>query len=697
MKRYLTAIHLLVPALLIAADAAEKRPITSRDLWAMKRLGAPALSSDGKTVVFTVQEWSVEKNKSTANLWLVSTAGGNPRRLTTAQANDAAPAWSPDGKRIAFVSKRGDDETAALYVIPVDGGEAEEILELPYGIVAPKWLPDGKHVIVGTSVIPELAGAFAKTNLAAMKQEAKRRKESKVTAKVTEDSQYRFFDRYLTDKLASRLLRVNVATKEIKDLTPSVDRWFQPDGTASFDLSPDGSQVVLAMNSTPPPYRDFLNGDLYLVPTDGSGRLTNLTADNPGQDSRPVFAPDGKSIYFLRTETPYYSGESAKLWRLDLATSRNLPLTEALDYAIEQFKVAPDGKTIWLLAQEKGVVPVFMLNADGTGLTPVHKQGNAGGLDVGAGTVIFLKNTASQPEELFALHPATGAIRQLTHFNDDLLARLDLGKVEEFWFDGAAGAKVHGWLTYPPGYSAARRYPLVHLLHGGPHTMAGDDWHYRWNAHVLAAPGYLVARVNRHGSTGFGEKFARSILSEWGDKPFEDIMKATDYLLAKLPNLDSNRMAATGASYGGYLATWILGHTDRFACIVNHAGASSLYSQFGSDFPKAFEQVIGGSPWGNVEVMQRNNPMFYARNFKTPTLVLHGELDYRVPDGNALELYAALQARSVPSRLVIFPNENHWILSPQNSIHWYWEFHDWLARHLGMPRPAKPEFGREEE
>lgn len=692
MKCFYSLIGFLAIILIPAIEAAEKRSMTARDLWALKRLGAPALSPDGKTVVFTVQEWSVEKNKSTANLWTVSTGGGAPRRLTTAQAGDGAPAWSPDGKRIAFVSKRGEDETGALYVIAVDGGEAEEILQLPFGVSSPQWLPDGQHVVLGTSVIPELAGDFSKTNLAAMKKEAKRRKDSKMTAKVTEDRQYRYFDKYLTDKLASRLLRVNVTTKEIKDLTPGYDRWFQPDGGASFEVSPDGSQLVLTMNSTPPPYREFLNGDLYLLPTDGSGILKNLTADNPGSDSRAVFAPDGRSLFYLRTETPYYSGESARLWRHDLNSGRNTPLTEALDYSFDQVEVSPDGKTLWLLAEGKGVVPVFKLNPDGTSLTAIHKSGSAGNLEAGPGVVIFLKNMLNHPDELFALDPVTGAARQLTRFNDDLLVQCDLGKVEEYWFEGAAGAKVHGWLVYPPGYNATKTYPLVQIMHGGPHTMSRDGWTYRWNSHVFAAPGFVIAHVNRHGSTGFGEKFAQSILNEWGDKPFEDIMKVTDFLLKKLPNLDPKRVAATGASYGGYMAAWVLGHTDRFACIINHAGVNNSYSQFACDVPHGFAKVMGGTPWENVDDLQRNNPMFYAKNFKTPTLVTHGELDYRVPYGNGLELYGVLQAMGVPSRLVVYPNEKHWILSPQNSIHWYWEYHDWLARHLGMPRIEAPKF-----
>lgn len=674
------------------AVAGERRPVTARGLWAMQRLGTPTLSPDGRAVAFTVQEWSVEKNKSTASVWLVDAAGGTPRRLTTAEANDSAPAWSPDGRRIAFVSKRGDDETTALYVIPVDGGEAREVLEMPFAITAPKWLPDGRHIVVGTTVIPALAGDLSRTNLAAMKKEVKRRKNSKMTARTTEDRQYRYWDKPLYDWQASRLLRVDAENGTIRDLTPGQDRWFQPDGGASFEVSPDGAHVVLAMNSTPPPYRDYLNTDLYLVPTDGSGTRRNLTPYNPGEDSRPAFSPDGRSIFYLRTETPYYSGESSRLWRLDLATGAHTPLTEPIDHSFSQVRLTPDGRMLWLLAEDRGSVPVFRLNPDGTGLEAVHSGGTASALDAGPGVVVFLHSTATHPDELFALDPASGEVRQLTRFNEERMAALEFGRSEEFWFEGAAGDRVQGWLTYPPGFDSAKPYPLVHVLHGGPHTMAGDGWHYRWNAQAIAAPGYVVAQVNRHGSTGFGEAFARSIVGTWGDMPFEDIMKSTDFLLQKVPNLDNRRLAATGASYGGYLATWILGHTDRFACIINHAGASSAYGQFGSDLPFAFDKALGGAPWAGVEGMERNNPMRYADRFRTPTLVIHGELDYRVPYGQALEVYAALQARAVPSRLVLFPDENHWVLTPQNSIHWYWEYHDWLARHLSLPRSPRPEF-----
>lgn len=694
MKPRRVIAFLLTLVLSVAGFAADKRPITPQDLWAIKRLGSPALSPDGQTVVFTLQEWSIEKNKSTQNLWLVDVAGGEPRRLTTAASSDGSPVWSPDGTRIAFTSRRGDDEANALYVIPVGGGEAEEILELPYSISNPRWMPDGQSIVVSTSVIPELAGKMEAADLAAMKKEIKRRKDSKMTAKVTEDRQYRFFDQWLTDNLAHRLLLVDVAAKTFRDLTPGYKELFQTSGTVNYDLSPDGKTIAVTMNSTPRPYATGLNNDIYLLPTDGSGTLKNLTADNAGADTNPKFTPDGRGLLYARQETSYYNGEFTKLWRHDLATGANQPVTDHLDYALSDPEFSPDGRTLWLTAEDKGVSPIFKLNADGTGLTAVYADGTSSGLVVNGATAVFLNDKITRPNELFVLDTATGQTRQLTRINEAFMAQLDLGKVESYWFKGANGADVHGWLVLPPGFDPNKKYPLVQLLHGGPHTMNGDGWSYRWNTQVFAAAGYVATWVNRHGSIGFGEKFCQSILNEWGDKPFDDVMKSTDYLLARFPNIDPDRLAAAGASYGGYMATWILGHTDRFKAIINHAGVNDLVTQYGADVTQfGFTKVLGGTPWENPEGMARNNPTTYAKNFKTPMLVIHGQLDYRVPYGNGTALYAILQSMGVPSRLVIFPDENHWVLKPQNAIHWHWEMQSWLSRYIGgQPTLEKPDF-----
>lgn len=692
--------HTLFLAVLLTTtlSAQTKRFLTPQDLWAVKRVGSPELSPDGRTAAVVVTTWDVEKNKSTSNIWLVPIGGGEPRRLTAAQASDGSPMWSPDGRRIAFTSKRGEDKANALYVIRTDGGEAEKVLELPYGVSNPRWMPDGERLVLATTCNPKLVGTWTKADIAAMEKDIERRKEPKMTAKVTEDRVYRYFDHWITDTVANRLLLVHTTTKEFKDLMPTWNRAFQLDGGVDYDLSPDGRQVALTLNSTPPPYSNSPNNDVYLIATDGTGLLRNLTVENAGNDAGPTFAPDGRSLVFTRQEDTYYNGEVAHLWRHELTTGRNTSINEALDLSIGDVEFSADGATIWFTAEEKGVVPVYRMKSDGTGLTTVFAQGTNSDLRMEGGRIVFLNDHTSRPSELHSLDAKTGKTQQLTHFNQALIDQLDLGKVESYWFEGAAGDSIHGWVILPPGYDAAKTYPLVQLMHGGPQTMVRDSWSHRWNAHVFAATGAVVTWVNRHGSTGFGEQFAKSIHNEWGVKPLEDILRSTDFLLARYPNIDPKRVAAAGGSYGGYMAAWAEGHTDRFACIVDHAGVHDFITQYGSDVTTySFSHVLGGTPWNNAEGMRKNDPMTYAKDFKTPMLILHGELDYRVPYVNGTALYGVLQAMGVPSRLVIYPNENHWILSPQNATHWNWEVQSWLARYIGVvPTLAKPVFGEGE-
>lgn len=674
--------------------AEERRPITAQDLWAVQRVGAPALSPDGRTAVVAVTEWSIPKGKSTSSLWLVDVASASTRRLTQG-GSDAAPSWSPDGKRIAFVSRRGDDDATALYVIAADGGEARRVAGSPYGLRAARWLTNGRLAAL-TQVIPELAGKLSRADLDAVRKEMRRRRDAPLTARVTEDRQYRFWDHPLAEGVADKLVAIDAETGGFTDLTPGWNRVFSTVMEPGFDVSPDGRSIAMAINSTPPPYREHPNLDVYLIPTDGSGAMRNLTAENEWSDDRPRFSPNGRSIVFSRTRSQAFSNQ--RLWRRDLSADTSVPLTDALDLSFDEHEFSPDGRTLYLVAEERGRVALFRIGTDGRGFSRIYGEGTSAGIRARGSAVVFVNENAARPGELFALDPVRGVARALTRFNDALMARLDLGKTESREFAGAEGDRVQMWVTYPPGFDPAKKYPLVQALHGGPWTMARDDFFLRWNPHVFAAAGYVLARVNRHGSTGFGEAFARSIDLHWGDRPMADVLAGTDELVANVPGIDGDRVAAAGASYGGYLAAWLLGHSDRFRCIVDHAGLNDITAEYAMDMPYFFgESTFGGTPWKDAETLQKHNPMTYAKNFKTPTLVTAGEMDYRVATGNATGLYGVLQAMGVPSRLVLFPNENHWLLTPQNSIYWYYEVEQWLARYLGGRPMEKPVFPTGEE
>ena len=693
MKRALAVAVVFFAAGALAAQT--RRPITAQDLWAFQRVGAPVPAPDGRTAVFAVTEWSIPKSKSTSSLWLVDVASGQTRRLTQGGA-DGAPAWSPDGSRVAFVSKRGDDDAAALYVIPIGGGEARRVASAPYGFRAPKWLSSSRIAAL-TQVLPDLSGRLEKSDLEAMRKEMKRRKDSLMTGRATEDRQYRFWDRTLAEGVADKLVAVDVESGALTDLTPGWNRLFSTVMEPGFDVSPDGKAIAMAVNATPPPYRERINLDVYVIPTDGSGKMRDLTASNPFTDDTPRFSPDGRSVFYLR-EAKANAG-NRRIARIDLATGSSATLTDAYDRSFDAVSFSGDGKTLFATSEDRGIVGIFRLSADGSGLSRIYADGTSTALSARGGSILFLNDASNRAAEVHALDAARGTARRLTHVNDALLATLDLGRTESREFRGAGGDLVQMFVTYPAGFDPARRYPLVQVLHGGPHTMFRDDFGYRWNQHIFASPGYVVARVNRHGSTGFGEAFLGSIDAAWGDKPAADILAATDILVKDIPAIDGTRVAAAGASYGGYLAAWLLGHTDRFRCLVNHAGVNDFITEYGSDSTSyAFDSTVwGGTPWKDTEAMQRNNPMTYAKDFKTPMLLIAGELDYRVPYGNSLSLYGVLQAMGVPSRLLLYPNENHWILSPQNSIYWNYEVQQWLARYIGGTPMEKPVFPSGEE
>jgi dipeptidyl aminopeptidase/acylaminoacyl peptidase len=509
----------------------------------------------------------------------------------------------------------------------------------------------------------------------------KRRKENKVSARISEDRVYRYWDHYLTDGYVQHLYRLDLASEKVTDLTPDMNRLFNYTGGVDYDIAPDGREIAVMSLTEGPPY-DKLFTDIIALATDGTGSMRNLTENNPSDDASPLYTRDGKYLLYGRTLRTDMNAENTKLARLDRSTGEVVDLCRSFDRSPSGWVTDEKEQTVYFTADHLGKTSVFSVPMSGGAVSEVLHRGSNGGLQLGGGEIVFMHEHLSAPATLFAMNIDGGDPRQLSHFNDALLDGIEMGKVEDVWFAGAEGDSVQTFVIYPPNFDGKKKWPMLVMLHGGPHGVSGDDFHPRWNAQVFAAGGYVVITPNFHGSTGFGEYFADRINGEHPRLPFIDVMKATDEMIGRT-SIDSTRMAVAGGSYGGYLVSWIGGQTNRYACIIDHAGVYNLMAQFGSDITFHRELSYGGKPWEGRDDVLRWSPSQYAENYITPTLVMHGEKDYRVPYNQGLELYGTLKAKGVPARIVIYPDENHWILSARTSIHWYGEFDAWLDRWIG--------------
>jgi dipeptidyl aminopeptidase/acylaminoacyl peptidase len=687
---------------------AARHPINVDDIWALPRVGPPVPSSDGSFAIVPVRTFSMETNEGTTRLWSVPADGGEPRVLTTAEASSGQPSLSPDGRRLAFVRKpggpKGDGkgkagplypEVPQLYVMPVDGGEPERLTDLPLGAADPRWFSDGKRVAFLVTLFKEALTVEETAEL------AKAREEDPVKAVVTEDRVYRYWDHYLTDGKIHHIFAIDVDTRAMSDLTPTSTRWLPLDEVAdNFRISPDGREVAYSAVRSDPPHDPILYG-VFTAPipeTLGGGATPGaaptaskcITADHTGHAYRPVYSPDGRwLLYGLQKEVDFYA-DRTRLVALDRASGKHTILTESWDGSSAGWELSADSKSAFLVSEVEGRTAFFSLDLAAALAAPATakpKELVRGGTfthpQAGGSRLFTTRESLSAPPEVYSCAHDGSDLKRLTRFTNGIMETIELGSVQELLFEGAGGRQVQMYLIDPPGgVTPGGPLPLVQVIHGGPHAASGDVWHWRWNTQAFAAPGYRVATVNFHGSTGWGQDFAASILGRWGDQPYQDIMAATDLLVAR-GLADPSRMAAAGGSYGGYLSAWIASQTDRFACIVNHAGVSDLATQWASDITQGRRRAMGGSPWEDIEAMDRYNPMRHATGFRSPMLILHGERDYRVPFDQALEIYNVHKAKHVPARLVAYPDENHWILKPRNSKHWFGEVMGWLARYIG--------------
>jgi dipeptidyl aminopeptidase/acylaminoacyl peptidase len=677
MKRAVLAL------LLVVCAWAQKRAITHEDVWLMKRVAEPVVSPDGRSIVFAVTEPDYDPARQATDLWIVPSDGSvSPRRLTNTRAPESSAVWSPDGSRLAFVTRREGDESPQVYVLPMQGGEAMRVTSAAAGASNPQWRPDGQALLFESDFDPVAD-----------------RKGRKWSARVYDTFPVRFWNTWLDEK------RPHVFVQELTAGAPAVDLLkgskladsrgfaglFNPTagGQALNAIwTPDGKSVV---------FTAYVNRDetmsaeteSHLFVVSASGGEPQQITERGQSFSNPRFAPKGDALYAEHQRNPVPGGRLYSLTRLAKfawpGAGRPVLLTDGWDRSVSGYSLASDGQTIYLDAEDDGFDQVFEIRAAGGQVRRLFRveRGGYSGVRPAAGGLIARFQTSGQPPEIVRLNSASGSHTMLTNFNADRVAALDLPEPVHFWFTAKNGKRIHNLMFLPPQFDKSKKYPIVIFPHGGPNSMSKDAFSTRWNNYLLASPGYVVLETNYTGSTGFGEKFADDIERDVLRGPAQEILEAIDEAARRFPYIDTARQAAVGASYGGYLMNWFEGQTKQFKALVNHAGAINNESQYGAnDGGLARELRMGGPIWEKGGQWNDQSPIRYSGNFDTPMLITQGELDFRVPLNESMTTFKILQRRKVPARLVVFPDEGHWILKGENSRKHMEEVLGWLKRYL---------------
>src|SRR6266567_1935944 len=763
MKVFLLIIFALTTSVL--AQVA-KHPFTFEDMMKLKRVGAPVPSPDGKWVVFDCIDVDLEANTKISHLWIVPATGGESRRLNPTPNHEERLRFSPDGKQLIWTSKATDP--TQIWVCDFDSGSGvlvgkpHQVTKISTGADGGIWSPDGKNIVFVSAVYPDCKDD------ACNKQRDEELKKSKVKAKIFSRLFYRHWSAFTEFKRshlfvipAGATVAAVVSTAEPnaqalgtsasttpRDLTPG-DHDVPPfslGGQDMYAISPDGQEVAYTSNIDEVEAAST-NNEIFVVPINvghafglsasdtqaGGSRYSKKISTSPGADTTPLYSPDGK---YLAWRSQARAGFEADKWRLlvqDRQSGKTRDLTEKFDRSVGSFTwfSGLSNSGLFFTAEDHGESPIYALFLDRNEPTPGPRL-HADDLiwQDNTSSLFFTRMSVSAPNELWSLNlsgETLGGIvepKPVTHMNNALLSQIDMQPLESFTFKGANDEEVQGFMVKPPGFDPNKKYPLKFLIHGGPRGAWGNEWTYRWNAELFAAPsspqsvgrdsvepksgpspggstesrpikasspfangatdGYVVVMINFQGSTGYGQKFTDSISGDWGSKPYVDLMKGLDYVEKTYPFIDKNREAALGASYGGYMANWLLGHTDRFKCIVSHDGTFNTESAYGTTEELWFPNwEFGGPPWKNREVYRKWSPHEYAANFKTPTLVVHGQNDYRIDVSQAFDLFTTLQILKVPSTMLYFPDEGHWVLKPQNSRLWYKTVNDWVDQWCG--------------
>ena len=683
--RNLAALTMALCAAGMAA-ADDQRAFTPKDLVMLDRVSDPQIAPDGQSVVFTVRETDWDANKGVRSLWRLALGAkeSRPERITASGSNASSPRWSPDGKSLYFISDRsGSDQIWRLG----DGqGEARQVTRLPLDVENFKVSPDGKHLAFALEVFLDCS------DLACTKKRSDERVASKASGMVFKGLFIRHWDSWADDRRAQlfigELNGEGIIEQEPHRLTQEItgDVPSQPfGGDEEYAFSPDGATMYFGVRIPGQSEPWSTNFDVYAVPTDGSAAPRNLTAANPAWDAFPLPSHDGKKLYYEAMKRPGFEADRFAIMELDLASGATREIDPDWDRSPGRLMLSPDGKTLYTTADDLGEHPLFAVDIASGHVKRIAAGGNITDFTLAGGRLIFARDSLKSPTQLYALGGDNRSL-ELTDFNDARLKNVAFSDFEPLDFKGWNGDMVHGYVVKPYGYQPGRKYPVAFLIHGGPQGSWVNDFHYRWNPQTYAGAGFAVVTIDFHGSTGYGQAFTDAISGHWGDRPLEDLKKGWAAALEKFPYLDGSRACALGASYGGYMINWIAGNwttpdSGAWKCLVSHDGDfDNRMMAYATEELWFSEWENGGTPWDHPEEIERFNPAAHVSDWKIPMLVVHSAKDFRIPVEQGIGVFTALQRRGIPSEFLYFPDENHWVLKPQNSLQWHETVERWIKK-----------------
>jgi dipeptidyl aminopeptidase/acylaminoacyl peptidase len=687
MRKLLLSLALAATlATAVPVLAADPHPFTIHDLLAMQRIADPQPSPRGDRVAFVVRVTDLEANRGRTDLWMVNIDGGGLTRLTSDPAADDNPRWAPDGQSLYFLSGRSG--SSQVWRLPLGGasaaaGDPVQVTHLPLDVANLTVSPDGARLAFSLEVYPDCP------TVACTQERLDRKAKDKSSGQLYAGGVgfFRHWDSWSAG-LRNHLFTLPVSGEgEPVDLSRGMnaDTPSRPyGGTEEYTFSPDGRTVVFTARDAGREEPWSTNFDLYSVPADGSRPPENLTKANLAEDTQPTFSPDGKTLAYLAMARPGFESDRLRIRLRDVATGRERVLAESWDRSSGGIVFSADGRTIYTTAEDVGQTPLFAIDVASGKVTPRVAVGHVHDPKLAGDRIVYGLDTLRAPVELYTVRPDGSGATQITHVNQEAVAAARMGDSEQFSFKGANGDTVWGWITKPVGFQPGQKVPLAFLIHGGPQGSFNNEFHYRWNPQVYAGAGYAVVTVDFHGSTGYGQAFTDAIRLDWGGKPLVDLQKGLAAALAKAPWIDGDRVCALGASYGGFMIDWIQGNwPDRFKCLVDHDGTFDQRMMYYSTEELWFPEWEFGAPyWKNPDLYEANNPARFVARWKTPMLVVHGGLDYRIPVTQGIAAFNVLQRKGIASEFLYFPDENHWVLKPANSIRWHDTVLGWLDRWL---------------